>query len=138
MKTVRSMYVVAALAAMSSFGVLAQTSTAPTRAEVKKEAVEAGKAGQIVSGECSPDQKADAGACAKKPVTSTKSRDEVKKDAAAANKAGKIEHGEADHMNKEDKGKSVANRADVKQEAVAAGKKGEIVKGAAQPEAPKK
>ena len=136
MKTVRSMYVVAALAAMSSFGVLAQTSTAPTRAEVKKEAVEAGKAGQIVSGECSPDQKADAGACAKKPVTSTKSRDEVKKDAAAANKAG-----ETSNLNKPDmptKSTSTTTRAEVKQDAVAAGKKGEIVKGAAQPDAPKK
>ena len=119
MKTVRSMYVVAALAAMSSFGVLAQTSTAPTRAEVKKEAVEAGKAGQIVSGECSPDQKADAGACAKKPVTSTKSRDEVKKDAAAANKAG-----ETSNLNKPDmptKSTSTTTRAEVKQDAVAAG-----------------
>ena len=136
MKTVRSMYVVAALAAVSSFGVLAQTSTAPTRADVKKEAVEAGKSGQIVSGECSPDQKADAGACAKKPVTSTKSRDEVKKDAAAANKAG-----ETSNLNKPDmptKSTSTTTRAEVKQDAVAAGKKGEIVKGAAQPDAPKK
>jgi hypothetical protein len=95
MKTARSMYVVAALAALSSFGVLAQAATSPSRADVRKEAVEAGKSGQIVSGECSPDQKADAGACAKKPVTSTKSRDEVKQDAVSAGKKGEIVKGDA-------------------------------------------
>jgi Domain of unknown function (DUF4148) len=137
MKTVQSTLCIAIAALIVSLGAQAQTAaSSPSREQVKKEAIEAGKAGQIVSGECSPDQKADVGACAKKPVTSTKSREEVKKEAAAATKSG-----ETSKLNKPEmptKSTSTTTRAEVKQDAIAAGQKGEIVKGAAQPEAPKK
>lgn len=85
-----------------------------TRAEVKKEAAAAVKAGEVEKGPSAA------------PVgKSTKARAEVKKEAAAAEKAGTIEKGPSPAP----VGKSTAERADVKKEAAAAVKAGEVGKG---------
>ena len=72
MKNIRSSIALAVAALFVAYGAQAQTAASPTREQVKQEAIQANKAGTTVTGECSGDQKADAGACKKAPVTSTK------------------------------------------------------------------
>ena len=96
---------------------LAVAQDAPkVRAEVKKEAADAVKAGKIEKGE---------GAAATAKTTGDKPRADVKKEAAAAEKAGTIEKGPSLASTKA----SEAKRADVKKEAAAAVKAGEVGKG---------
>lgn len=102
--------------------------SAPTRAEVRKEAAAANRAGKIEHGEADH----DAGRAPPKAAPSTVKRSDVRKEAAAANKAGKIEHGEADH----DAGRappkaapSTVKRTEVRKEAAAAVKSGQTEQG---------
>ncbi|MDT7835218.1 DUF4148 domain-containing protein [Aquabacterium sp. OR-4] len=90
------------------------------RAEVKKEAAAAEKAGTLPKGE-------DAGA--KDAAKSTKARAEVKKEAAAAEKAGTAPKGEG--AGAVEKPKSTKARAEVKKEAAAAEKAGTLPVGEA-------
>ncbi len=89
-----------------------------TRAEVKKEAASAVKAGEVGKG-----PSAGPGADA----TSVKNRAEVKKDAAAAEKAGTIEKGPSPGPGAA--ANSVKARAEVKKEAASAVKAGAVGKG---------
>ena len=89
-----------------------------TRAEVKKEAASAVKAGEVGKGP-SPGPGADA--------KSVKARADVKKEAAAAEKAGTIEKGPSPSPGAA--ATSVKDRADVKKDAASAVKAGAIEKG---------
>lgn len=109
----------------------AQTATpSPTREQVRKEAIEANKAGKIEHGEADH----DAGRPPAKPAKSAVTRAEVRSETKAAVKAGKIEHGEADH----DAGrppakpaKSAVSRAEVRKEAASAVRSGMTEQGEA-------
>lgn len=101
----------AVLAAVFAGQAMAQDKT---RAEVKKEAAAAEKAGTIEKGEGSKNPEGK----------STKARAEVKKEAAAANKAGTDKEATSAPAAKSEKA-----RADVKKEAAAAEKAGTIGKG---------
>lgn len=127
MKTMHHLLALSAIALAASVGAQAQTASgemsgsqkaeqgatkpakpgpsATTRAEQRKEAIAARKAGQVTEGECAPDQKADAGAC-KKPAAakSGTTRAEVKKEAVEARKAGATTSGEMSEPQKKDSG----------------------------------
>ena len=92
MKKTLSSLTVAAVALFSAHAVMAQTATSPSRAEVKKEAAEANKAGQIPGTGVSnvPQQAAGQQSPREQAAQSTTSRDERKQATAAANKAGAI------------------------------------------------
>ena len=92
MKKTLSSLAVAAAALFAAQAVVAQ---APTRAEVKKEAAEANKAGQIPGTGTGPSANTTAPISAKSDVP----RAEVKKETAAANKAGTIPTTEAQMQN---------------------------------------
>lgn len=128
MRTSRTVIAVAAaLALVASYGAMAQGQTtgemsppqkadagvvkkekpgpsATTRAEQKKEAIAATKAGQTTTGECGPDQKMDQGVCKKVTPKATTTRAEVKKEAAAAAKTGQTTTGEMSPPQKKDEG----------------------------------
>jgi hypothetical protein len=87
MKKTLTSLTVALLALFGAQAAMAQAA-APARAEVKKEAADANKAGTTAKGE--------AGAKEAPAAKSDKPRAEVKKEAAAANKAGATSKGEAE------------------------------------------
>lgn len=141
MKKTLSSLSVAVLALFGAQAAMAQAASAPTRAEVKKEAADANKAASksVVPAEAAGQQAPKAAA-----ATSTTTRDDRKKTTAQANKAGAIpgtEGGGAidkagDKQVKD--AKSLEPRADVKKETAAANKAGAIPATEAQMQAPKK
>lgn len=88
-------------------GVVKAAKPAPSgvdRKALQQEAAAARKAGTTVDGECSVEQKADAGACKKPAVKTTTARADVKKDAAVANKGGSTKLGEMSPPQARDEG----------------------------------
>ncbi len=134
MKKTLSSLAIAAAALFAAQAVLAQS---PTRAEVKKEAAEANKAGQIPGTGTGPTGNASPPISAKSDVP----RAEVKKEAAAANKAGAIAGtgtGPSGNASPAISSKSDVPRAEVKKETAAANKAGTIPTTEAQMQNPKK
>ena len=130
MKASRSILAASIIALFAASGAWAQgTAAAPTREEVKKEAIEARKAGEVPKGT------ADAAQSKATPAgKSTTTRAAGKTKAAEARKAGDIKCGEVDAaMGKAAAAKSTKSRADVKAEAMAAAKAGETPCGEAMP-----
>ena len=78
--------------------------SATTRADQKKDAMAATKAGMTTTGECDPEQKADQGLCKKVATKSKASRSELRKEATAAAKAGQTTTGEMSPQQKKDEG----------------------------------
>lgn len=124
------MWIAMAVAALFSTQVLAQMApqTAPgkTREQVRKECIEARKAGKVQDGECAPD--APPG---KAPSTTT--RAQVTKECIEARKAGKIQDGECAPDAPAGKASSVTTRAAAKKEGVEARKAGTTADGTAKP-----
>jgi hypothetical protein len=92
MKKTLSSLTVAVIAAFAAQGAMAQTATAPSRADVKKETAAANKAGQIPGTGTSnvPDDAAGQQSPKQKAATTDTTRDDRKKTTAEANKAGAI------------------------------------------------
>jgi len=120
-------WIALAIAALfSTQAVLAQTAPGKTREQVKKECIEARKAGKIQDGECAPDA-----APGKAPSTTT--RAQVTKECIEARKAGKIQDGECAAEAPAGKASSTTTRAAVKKEGVEARKAGTTADGTAKP-----
>jgi predicted aconitase len=130
----------AAIALFAAHATLAQT---PARAEVKQEAAEANKAGQIPGTGTGPNANTTPPISAKSQV----SRADVKKESAAANKAGQIpgtgvsnvpQQATGQQSPKEKAATSTTSREDRKKATAEANKAGAIPQTEAQMQAPTK
>lgn len=148
MKKTLSSLTVAAVALFGAQAVMAQATSSPSRAEVKKETAEANKAGQIPGTGTSnvPQQAAGEQSPRQKAAASTTSRDERKKATAAANKAGDIQgtgvggtpqQATGQQSPREQAATSTTTREDRKKATAAANKAGTIPQSEAQMQAPK-
>jgi hypothetical protein len=113
----------AVVAALFTAQAFAQDAAPKARAEVKKEAAAAEKAGTLPKGEGA------VGGTAKDSAKSTKARAEVKQEAATAVKSGATAKGEGVAGAAAAVPKSTKARAEVKKEAAAAEKAGTLPKG---------
>lgn len=142
-KRLHSLAVAVAVAVVGLWGVQASLAQTPSRADVKKDAAEANKAGQIPGTGTGPN------ANSAPPITakSEASRAEVKQEAAAANKTGQIPGTGVGNVPQQAAGQqspkaaaatSTTTREDRKKATAEANKAGTIPQTEAQMQAPKK
>jgi hypothetical protein len=149
MKKTLSSLTVAVIAAFAAQGAMAQTASAPARADVKKETAAANKAGTIPGTGTSnvPDAATGQQSPKDKAATSTTTRDDRKKATADANKAGAIpgtgtsnvpDAATGQQSPKDKAATSTTTRDDRKKTTAEANKAGTIPQGEAAMQAPKK